>query len=181
MPTALLALVLLAATIDPRLDEPLRLLAEVGARDTAAAAPGPLFAELPALLGLTLVVVDLPHGAVGWYDPGFGRLMVDEDLVREDPRVVAATLAHELQHALDTQRLADRLLAPDCLAIEVRGYVAQAIVARQLWPDELPNGTPLERRVAAIVRDYEANGAAGISARLHADVRYREQCAQWPA
>jgi hypothetical protein len=35
MPAALLALVLLAATIDPHLAEPLRLLAEVGARDTS--------------------------------------------------------------------------------------------------------------------------------------------------
>jgi hypothetical protein len=31
---ALLAVLLLAATVDPRLAEPLRLLAEVGARDT---------------------------------------------------------------------------------------------------------------------------------------------------
>ena len=34
MHTALLVLLLSAATIDPRLAEPLRLLAEVGARDT---------------------------------------------------------------------------------------------------------------------------------------------------
>ena len=36
MPTALLAALLLAATVDPGLAEPLRLLAEVGARDTTA-------------------------------------------------------------------------------------------------------------------------------------------------
>jgi hypothetical protein len=34
MHAALLAVLLLAATVDPRLEEPLRLLAEVGARDT---------------------------------------------------------------------------------------------------------------------------------------------------
>ena len=34
MPAAILSILFLAATVEPRLAEPLRLLAEVGARDT---------------------------------------------------------------------------------------------------------------------------------------------------
>ena len=36
MPAALLAVLLLAATVDPRLEEPLKLLAEVGAGDATS-------------------------------------------------------------------------------------------------------------------------------------------------
>ena len=61
MPAALLALALLAATIDPRLAEPLRLLGEVGARDTTDGHLGPYFADFPKSLGLTLAAAVLPH------------------------------------------------------------------------------------------------------------------------
>ena len=47
MPAALLVVLLLAATVDPRLAEPLRLLAEVGARDTTDGHVSPFFADLP--------------------------------------------------------------------------------------------------------------------------------------
>jgi len=56
MPAALLAFLLLAATVDPRLAEPLRLLAEVGARDMTDGHLGAHFADLPAALDLTLAV-----------------------------------------------------------------------------------------------------------------------------
>ena len=41
------------------------------------------------------------------------------------------------------------------VALEVRGFEAQAKVTRQFWPDELPSATALERRVALVVRDFE--------------------------
>ena len=41
MPTTLLTLLLIASTVDPHLTEPLRLLAEVGARDTTDGHLGP--------------------------------------------------------------------------------------------------------------------------------------------
>ena len=52
MPAALLVVLLLAATVDPRLAEPLRLLAEVGAHDTTDGHVSPFFADLPELPGL---------------------------------------------------------------------------------------------------------------------------------
>jgi hypothetical protein len=131
MPAALLALVLLAATIDPHLAEPLRLLAEVGARDTTDGHIGSELAGLPESLGLTLAVAEMPRGAARRYDPGSRTVTIGVALIDEDPRAVAVILAHELQHALDLKRAALVLLDRDCLALEVRGFVAQAVVTRQ--------------------------------------------------
>jgi hypothetical protein len=181
MPAALLAVLLLTATVDPRPAEPLRLLADVGAHDTTDGHVGPQFASLPESLGLTLAVAELPRGAVGFYDQRSRTVTIAEGLIGEDPRAVAVILAHELQHALDLKRVAIGLLDRDCLALEVRGFEAQAIVSRLFWPDALPNGTALERNIAAVVRDYERNGTAGVSARLAGDASYQELCATWPA
>jgi hypothetical protein len=63
MPTALLAVLLLAATADARPVEPLRLLAEVGARDTTNGHLGPYFADLPESIQLTLLVGEVPREA----------------------------------------------------------------------------------------------------------------------
>jgi hypothetical protein len=173
MPAALLAILLLAATVDARLAEPLRPLAEVGARDTADGHVGQFFADLPDSLGLTEGVGELPHGAVGRYDSRTRTVTIVDSVVAEDPRVVAVMLAHELQHALDRKRVALDLLDADCLALEVRGFEAQAHVTRLFWPDDLPAGTDLERHLAAVVWDVERDGSAGIAAALAGDAAYR--------
>jgi hypothetical protein len=178
MPAALLALVLLTATIDSRLAEPLRLLAEVGAHDTTDGHLGPYFADLPESLDLTLAVGELPRGAAGHYDPRTRTVTIADRLIGEDPRAVAVILAHELQHALDLKRVALDLLDRDCLALEARGFEAQARVTRLFWPDELPNATALEQHVALVARDLERDGLAGIAARVAEDARYREACAE---
>jgi hypothetical protein len=65
MPAALLALVLLAATIDPHLAEPLRLLAEVGARDTSDVQVDlSSVNELARIAGADLAVAELPRDRV---------------------------------------------------------------------------------------------------------------------
>jgi hypothetical protein len=58
--------------------------------------------------------------------------------------------------------LALKLLEPDCLALEVRGFEAQAVVTRLFWPDDLPSGTALERNIAAAVRDSEQDGRQAL-------------------
>ena len=177
MPAAPLAFLLLAATVDLRLAEPLRRLAEVGARDTTDGHLGPFFADPPESLGLTLAVAELPHGAAGRYDARIRTVTIAEAVIANDSRVEAVVLAHELQHALDRQRVALGLLDPDCVTMEVRGVEAQARVSRPFWPDEVPSGTVLERHIALVVRDYEGDGAA----RIAGEVRYRQTCAAMPA
>jgi hypothetical protein len=132
-------------------------------------------------LGLTLAVAELRQGPAGLYDQRSRTVTIAEAMIGEDPRAVAVIMVHELQHALDLKRVVLDLLDRDCLALEVRGFEAQAVVTRLFWPDALPKGTALERNIAAVVRDYERNGPAGVAARLAGDASYRESCAKWPA
>src|SRR5204863_6093517 len=64
-----LAVLLAPGTVDPRLDEPLRLLAELLTQDVSGRAFGPYYASLPETLQLTLTVAGLPPGAGGHSDP----------------------------------------------------------------------------------------------------------------
>ena len=179
MLSALLALLLLAATIDPRLVEPLRLLAEIGARETVDSEPGQVYADLPESLGLTLVVATLPRNGAGRYDPNTRTVTVAERLRGESPEALALVLVHEMQHAVDHKRRILGLLDVDCIGFEVRGFVAASQVARAFWPDQLPDETPFEREIAAMVSDYEANGTAGLAARVAGTGGYRQSCTNW--
>lgn len=177
MHAALLALLLLAATVDPRLVEPLQILAEAEAHEETDGGIGPLFADLPEQLGLTLAMAELPPGAGGRYEPRSRTVTVSLAVIDEDPRVVAVVLAHELQHAIDFKRRALGLLDISCAALEVRAFEAQARVTRLLWPDELPSRTPWERGLAGVIRDLDQGGPAAVAARLGASPGYRESCA----
>jgi hypothetical protein len=106
---------------------------------------------------------------------GFQALRAGQD--GQSTHVVAVVLAHELQHALDAKRTDLGLLDVNCVAMEVRGYTAQAAVTRLFWPDELPTVTPIERSLAAVVRSVEQDGPAAVAARLAASPEYRGSCA----
>jgi len=158
---ALLALLLLAATVDLRLAGPIGLLAELHA--THPEIP-PDYSRSPGISHLTLRVAPLPQRAGGHYDQRTRTLTMAETLLGEDPRIMAAGLAHELTHASDFDLIALGLLERECAEPEVRAFKAQAIVTRGMWPDELPTGTDWERGLAMIVKAYEAGGAEGLRA-----------------
>ena len=170
---ALLALLLLAATIDPRLAEPLQVLAELHAAHPEI----PDYSRTPDLLHLTLRMSPLPPMAGGHYDPRTRTLTMAQALLGEDPRVMAAGLAHELTHASDFDLIAVGLLERDCAELEIRAFEAQAIVTRALWPDEVQSGTDWERGLAMIVMAYEASGVDGLRAMVDGTPGYRaERC-----
>ena len=173
--SAILALLLVATLVDPRLDEPLRLLAEV--QDAAGEPIGAEYAQMPDELGLSLIVASVPTGAGAAYQPQRRVLTVATPLLDEDPRVVAVALVHELQHASDFHLMADGRLDRDCQELEVRAFEAQAKVTRAFWPDELPSGTDWERGLSMTVQAYEAGGADGLRAMVGAIPGYQaEQC-----
>jgi len=176
MPSALLAVVLLAATLDPRLGEPLRLLAEV--RDANGVAVGAEYAELPEALALALRVAALPPRAGGHYNPRTRTLTMADALLSEDPRVMAVGLVHELRHAADLDQVARGLLTRDCLDWEARAFEAQAIVARALWPERLPDATEWERGISATVQMHDQGGIDGLRAWLGQSQEYQRMCAQ---
>jgi hypothetical protein len=133
---ALLALMLVAITVDPRLEEPLRLLAQV--RDRDGELVGAVYAKVPEVLTLSLAVRKLPAGMDARYDRGRHTVTVAEATMAENPRVVAAILIHELRHAVDLEWVAQRALALDCLEVEARGFEAEAVVTRAFWPEHRP-------------------------------------------
>src|SRR5215213_9316233 len=120
----LLGLLLLAATVDPLLAGPLQMLAELHATHPEI----PDYSRTTDVLRLTLRVAPLPAG--GHYEPRTGTLTMAEALLAEDPRVVAAGLVHELQHASAFDLIAVGLLQRDCAEQEIRAFEAQAIVTR---------------------------------------------------
>jgi hypothetical protein len=173
VPTAVLALLLFAATVDPRLDEPLRLLAALHDRDGQPI--GELYARRPDMLKLTLVVADLPIAAAN-FEHRRRTVTVTAKMLEEDPRVVAAALAHELQHAADFDLVALGTLPKDCVDLEARAFEATAIVTRGFWPDELPDGTDWERGIAIATQAYESGGMDGLRTMVREMVGYERQC-----
>ena len=179
MPTAILAVLLLAATVDPRLAEPLRLLAEVGARDVGGMSLAGFYAKVPDALGLTLTVRPLPDGMDGGYDRPQRRITIAKDVLSEVPRIVAVILAHALRHAADLEWLAQGAVNVACLEIESRSFEAEALVARAFWPDGLLTGTERERGLASMVEAYERGGLVGLRAGLERNAVYEDDCAAW--
>ena len=177
--SGLLAFFLLVAVVDPRLAEPLRLLADV--RDARGEPVGAEYAELPRALSLTLRVAALPPRAGGHYNPRARTVTMAEALLSEDPRVLAVGLVHELRHATDLDQQALGLLSTDCLTWEARAFESQAIVARALWPEQLPDGTEWERGIAATVQLHEQGGITALRAWLEEGQAYQRMCAQRPA
>jgi hypothetical protein len=178
MPAALLALVLLTATVDPRLAEPLFLLGgvQVVLHNTLGEPLGKTLANRARSPLVTIVVESVDSGFFAHYNRTTRTITVSEALAAEDPRVVASALAHELQHSFDIDMAMFGVVAGDCLTIEARGFEAQAVVARELYGDELPHGTEYERDLSAIVRRYERLGVDGYRAWLADDLSYRQTC-----
>jgi hypothetical protein len=179
MPAAFLAVLLIASTVDPRLAEPLRLLADVqvDVHNSLGEPIGPILANRAASEHTTIVVLPLDPGRYAYYDRTTRTVTISEALAAEDPRVVASALAHELQHSVDIDLAMLGVLPGDCLTIESRGFATQAVVARALYGDELPRATPLERNISVIVRRYERLGVDGYRAWLAESPSYRETCA----
>ncbi|HZO29160.1 MAG TPA: hypothetical protein VFH48_24565 [Chloroflexota bacterium] len=162
------------ALIDQRLEEPLRLLAEV--RDRDGQPIGEQYATLVRTIGLTLEVRELRPGLAGSYNIPTRTVTISEAAIREDPKFVAAALAHEIKHADDADFVGLGLLAPDCLEIEARGFEVQAQIARAFWPDQLPTRTDFERELALLVDLREKGGLDALRRWVAAHPGYQQAC-----
>ena len=103
--------------------------------------------------------------------------MISEAAVREDPKFVAAALAHEIKHGDDADFVSLGLLAPNCLEIEARGFEAQAQIARALGPDGLPTRTEFEREQATLVDLRDRGGLDAIRSWVAGHPGYKQECA----
>ena len=162
------------APIDGRLDEPLRLLSEV--RDREGVAIGEQYVLLVKALNLSLRVGELRQGLAGSYNIPSRTVTISEAAMREDPRFVAAALAHEIKHGDDADFVGLGLLNADCQEIEARGFEVQAQIARAFWPDDLPTRTEFERELATLVGLHERGGLDAIRSWVAGHSGYRQAC-----
>jgi hypothetical protein len=179
MSAALLTFILVAISVDPRLEEPLRLLAEV--RHANGDLVATEYVQRARDPRITMVVWDLPPGQSALHNAATRMITVAPSALSEDPRILATILAHELRHSLDLEAVDRGELGPDCMLLEARAFEAQVIVARAFWPDEVPAGTSVEREVAGWVGTYENGGLAAMLDRLDRAAVYQAACASWHA
>ena len=96
----------------------------------------------------------------------------------EDPRAIAAVLAHELTHALQIhQDLGGR---PNCVRREVDAHLTEAYVWARLWDGHAPPvRTALERHLDEVTAIAEWEGEAGLERFVVGQPSYRRQCELW--
>jgi hypothetical protein len=163
------------STVDPRLREPLLMLAEV--RDRNGQAVGQQYTAVMDGMILTLAVGELGPGLAGQYTPATHTVTIGEAALAEDQRFVATALAHELKHADDADLVGLGLLDADCVGLEARGFEAQVLVARAFWPDGLPRRTDFEQSLAGLVDLYGQGGLDALTGWVGQHPGYQQMCA----
>ena len=102
---------------------------------------GAEYAERAASRFVSVEVAQVRGDGVASYDIHRRTVTVAETALDEDPRMVAAVLAHELRHSIDIDLALLGFVPGDCLTIEARGFATQAVVGRELYGGELPSAT----------------------------------------
>ena len=112
----------------------------------------------------------------GSYNIPTRTVTIAEAALREDPKFVAAALAHEIKHADDADFVGLGLLTADCLEIEARGFDVQAEIARAFWQDRLPTRTTFEQELATLVSIRERGGLDAIRGWVGQHPGYQQAC-----
>ena len=124
-------------------------------------------------------IAGLARGRAGYYR-GHRVVGVDPSLLAEDPRAVAAIVAHELTHAAQHSAARRGTGPTDCFEAEADAFERQAIVWLLSWTEGgLPERTDIERELTLVARTYQERGRDGIHRLLGAAAPYRERCASW--
>jgi len=92
---------------------------------------------------------------VGAYSRRAKTIVIDQDVVKEDPRALAAVLAHELTHAAQPFDM-------DCVDREVEGHRISILVWGTFWKRRGPVRTALEQELAYETRIFEEEGEDGL-------------------
>ena len=138
---------------------------------------GPSYAEWVPGLGVNLVVGDLPPGVNGAYAPAGNTVTVGRAVASEDPRAVAAVLAHEIMHAVQTA--AGEGGNRDCVRMEVKAYLMQSVVWLSFWNGLGPGRTPLERSLNDVADVLVSQGEPGLYAAVAGFPGYQDECSLW--
>lgn len=158
-----------APPIDPALLPAWELLTGITDRGL-----GNAFRDAQRLTGVRIIVGSLESSMVSVYSPSRNTITVDRSFLNEDPRALAAVLAHELVHA--AQEAGGGLSRRTCVADEVEALLSQVLVWRLLWPSQPPSRTRLERQLTQVWRLYLLGGEPELYKLVVDEPGYQDQC-----
>ena len=161
-----------AVAVDPALLPAWQALTTV--RDREGRDVGESYAAIAEVTQVRIVVGPPLRGSLASYEWPANVITVSPDILGEDPRAVAAILAHELTHALQASARLDRSM--DCVAREVDAYLTEVYVWDTLWGGNPPTRTRLEERLTARSDILANEGEAGLVRFVTESPRYRDQC-----
>ena len=114
----------------------------------------------------------------GWRADG-RTILVAEDMLDEDPRVVAAALVHELAHAEQARQARERpeMVTQDCVDREVAAHQDQVRVWALAWPEgEMPRRTKQEARFTDLAEHEMAEPGVSMERWVLRQAWYRRAC-----
>jgi hypothetical protein len=130
---------------------------------------GQSYAEMIKKSGVHLAVGDLA-GAWGQFAPKSNVITIDPTTLLNDPRAVAAVMAHELTHATQGPRG-----VTDCIEMELEATKVGVNIWESFWSNEIPpRRTKLEVELGEWLVRYREGGDPGMRAVLK-DL-YRGEC-----
>lgn len=127
--------------------------------------------------GVRLVAGSLPNNTWGAYNPAGNVVIINNRALREDPRALAAVLAHELTHVRQWAD-GDRHRS-GCIKREADSIAAEARVWGTFWEDWGPGTTRLERDLSAKLQILEQEGVPGLTKLVVDNPGYQENCDLW--
>lgn len=162
-----------AVPVDPALQPAWELLLTVRGREPRR--DGAELATHAATRGVGVAVGPVRDGGAATYRHANRLVVVAPEYLGEDPRALAAVLAHELTHARQIPSEPEQW--GYCLALELDAMISQNDAWAWLWPDgALPTGTVLERSLTAWVEVERAEGLSGLYQRVNDAPARRMAC-----
>lgn len=135
------------------------------------------FYDVVADTEVTIAPGNLPARTVGQYNRRYHHITINRALLGEDPRALAAVLAHEIMHVeqVDSGYEAPR----DCVQMEKEAFTVQAQIWEGLWGGYGPSRTPLEQHLNAVLRTYLTQGDPGMYRVVTNSPGDQQQCNLW--
>jgi hypothetical protein len=136
---------------------------------------GPFYREWAPKTGVRVMVGAMPAGVAGGFQPRSNAIMLNSASLDESRFVTAATLAHELFHAMDAAFAPDQLR--DCIGEETRAFLTEASVWEEIWGSgPAPNGTASERFENTLLNLVRTQGADGVRRAVAGSSAYQREC-----
>lgn len=130
--------------------------------------------------GVQVSFAAMHPNAGGYYSGRENAIVLNEAVLGEDARAIAAVLMHEVTHARQVRLFGEgdgRGL--DCIPMEVEAYMVQSFVWGALWNNQPPRRTSLERNLTADWLVAVQAGEPGMYRRVVDSPNYQAECELW--